>query len=318
LLLGIAKFISKTLRIKKVLLVALALFIIWLINNMNMFNLGIKQFTQNFQPDRREVVAQLKKYLPKLPQKVVFYIETDGLSAYGPILPFQTSVPQALTVVYYDKNPLPDNFFNRPLFEGRSQGYQYSERRGFGYYTSKKKLSEDILSGAFSPTDIYAFYYKSLKGELLDNTLQVRKEMDDYIKKTDIADWKRFSDLSSKIKFLYPQLTKIEELKSSDPNIIKSLLLKNLQFNAEIFVINVTAAFNMHDSIQLTFRNTIEKDVFFDKYHFNKATATDDDNPSYFMRFNGILIYVKTENSSPEGLKLIERILGSLEIIDEK
>ena len=151
--------------------------------------------------------------------------------------------------------------------------------------------------------------------------------MDDYIKKTDIADWKRFSDLSSKIKFLYPQSTKIEELKSSDANIIKSLLLKNPQFNAEIFVINVTAAFNMHDSIQfltrrdgtpLTLKNVTEKDVFFDKYHSNKATATDGDNPSYFMRFNDILVFVKTENASLDGLKLIERTLGSLEIIDEK
>lgn len=177
LLLGIAKFVSRLLRIHRVLFVVFALFIIWLINNMNVFNLTLKQFTQNFQPDRREVVAQLKKYLPKLPQKAVFYVETDGLSAYGPILPFQTSVPQALTVVYYDKSPLPDIFFNKTLFDGKTQGYYYSQGRGFGYYTSKKNLAEAVLSNSFSVDDIYAFYYYAQKVKLKNITSQIRQEI---------------------------------------------------------------------------------------------------------------------------------------------
>lgn len=184
LLFGIAGFISKSLRLRKVSLIVIIIFIIWLVNNMYVFSMGIKQFTQNFQPDRREVVSQLKSYLPVLPQKAVFYIETDGLSAYGPILPFQTSVLQAITVVYYDKNPLPDNFFEKPLFDGKSEEYLYSEDRGFGYYTSKEELIKDLTAGRFEASDVYAFYYKSLEVKLIDRTSQVRQELKNYLKKT--------------------------------------------------------------------------------------------------------------------------------------
>lgn len=177
LIFGIAKYLSKSFR-KDTLFsfIAFILFSAWLINNMIVLNAGIKQFTRNFQPDRREVVAQLKNYLPSLPKIAVFYVETDGLSAYGPILPFQTSIPQALTVVYYDKNHLPDSFFNKPLFEGRSQGYLYSDGRGFGYYTSKKDLFKALSSDKFKISDVYAFYYYSQKVKLKNITEQVRKE----------------------------------------------------------------------------------------------------------------------------------------------
>ncbi len=328
LLFGIAKLISKTFKIKRVSVVVLVIFAIWLINNMYVFSLALDQFVNKFGFDRREVVSQLKSYLPTLPQKTVFYIETDGLSAYGSILPFNTSVPQALTVVYYDNNPLPDSFFNKTLFDGKTQGYSYSEGRGFGYYyASKKDLSEALISKKFEPSDVHAFYYKSLKGQLLDNTVQVRQEMEDYLNHADIRIWKKFSDSSTKTKFLYPTSTKIEELRTTDASSIKSLMLKDPQFSTEISFINVSPAFSINDSIQflnqkngmsLTSQDVAEKSVYFDKYHLNKLTSTNEDQPRYFMKFSDILLYVKTENSSTEGLKLIERILGSLEIIDEK
>ncbi len=327
LLFAISKFISKLLRTRKVSIVFFALFIIWLINNMYVFDLILKQFVQKYGSDRREVVSQLKNYLPTLPKKTVFYIETDGLSAFGPILPFYTSVPQALTVVYYDRSPLPDSFFNKALFDGMPQGYLHSQDRGFGYYTSKKDLSEALILRKFELSDVHAFYYKSLKGELLDKTLQVRKEMQNYLNQTDILYWRKFKEPSLGIRFFYPQSTKIEDLKATDANIVESLLFNDPQFSAEMFFIDVSPSFNINDSIQflnrkdgtlLDLQNIADKNVFFDKYHFNKLTATNEDMPRYFIKFNDILIYIKIGNSSPEGLRIIERILGSLEIIDEK
>ncbi len=326
LLLGIAKFISKSLRIKSILIVTIILFLIWLVNNMYVFGGNIQQFTQNYALDRKEVVRQLKVLLPSLPQKSVFYFETDGQSAFGPVLPFYTSIPQALTVVYYDRSPLPDSFFNKPLFAGQGQGYQYSENRGFGYYMSKKNLSDDLVSGKFKSSDIYAFYYYAQKIKLKNVTLQIRKEMEDYLKKTDIAEWKLFEDRLSKIRFLYPLSTEIVELKSPDANITKSLIIKNPQFSAEIFVRTVSPSFNIQDSIQfLTEKDgtplsvkTTEKEVFFDKYHSNKATMTNEDQPRYFIRIEDVLIYMKVENNNPEAVRTMERILGSLEIINEK
>lgn len=328
LILGIANFLSKAIRREAFFpMIAILVFIVWLINNIIVLKGDIRYNTQNFQPDRREVVTQLKDHLPKLPEKIVFYMETDGLSAYGPKLPFQTGVPQALTVIYYDRSPLPDSFFNKALFDGMPQGYSNSQDKGFGYYTSKKDLSEALILRKFELSDVHAFYYKSLKGKLLDKTLQVRKEMQDYLNQTDIPDWRKFNGPSLGIKFLYPQLTKVEDLKITDTNTIKSLLLKDPEFSAEIFAITVSPAFNIHDNIQfpsqkdgvpLIFQDTIEKNVFFDKYRSNKLTVTNEDMPRYFIKFNDILIYIKIGNSSPEGLRIIERILGSLEIIDEK
>lgn len=327
LLFGLGEVISRLFRIKNISFVVLGIFIIWLINNMYVFNITKSQFINRYGADRKEIVSQLKDYIPILKQKTVFYMETDGLSAFGPSLPFYTSVPQALTVEYYDKNHLPDSFFNKTLFDGKPQGYSYMQGRGLGYYTSKKDLAEAFLQKKFELSDIHAFYYKSLEGKLLDKTLEVRKEMQDYLSKTDILDWKKFNDTSSGIKFLYPASTKIEELRTADASTIKSLLLKDPQFNAEISFVNVSPTFNIVDSISflnqkngtpLTLQDISEKNVYFDKYHFNKLTATNENQPRYFMSLNGILLYIKAENSSLEGIKLVERILGSLEIIDEK
>lgn len=325
LLFGIARFLSKKLRTSLNLLV-IVLFIIWLINNMNMLNLGIKQFTQNFQPDRRKVISQLKNYLPMLSQKTVFYIETDGLSAYGPILPFQTSVPQALTVVYYDRSPLPDSFFEKPLFGGKTEGYQYSQGHGFGYYTSKKNLSEAIIAGKFKSSNIYAFYYKSKDVRLLDTTSKIRSEMEDYLKFAQAnTNWKKFTDSTSGVSFSYPSETNIENLQNEDPNIVKSLSLKNPQFNIEMFVLRIPATFDLNNNIlfqengvPLNTESINEANVYFDKFHFNKAKITNEEQPRYFIKFNDMLVYVKTNSSDMEGQKLTKRILGSLEIIDEK
>ncbi|OGK39911.1 hypothetical protein A3A74_05505 [Candidatus Roizmanbacteria bacterium RIFCSPLOWO2_01_FULL_35_13] len=182
LIFGIGEFVSKNFYIRKTSTVVLIAFIFWLINNIYVFNLGLKEFTQNYRPDARVVVRQLKEYLPKLPPKTVFYFETDGKSALGPRLPFFTSVPQALTVVYYDVSPLPDSFFDKPLFLGNPEGYQYADGRGFGFYTSKKELAEDLSSGLFSGENIHSFYYYAEKVKLKNTTWEIRGEMENFLK----------------------------------------------------------------------------------------------------------------------------------------
>jgi len=182
LLFGLSKFVSKFFRIRKISLVVLVLFIIWLFNNMYVLGLTKAQFINKYGSDRREVVNQLKNYIPILPKKTVFYFETDRLSAFGPNLPFYTSIPQALTVVYYDKSPLPDSFFSKTLFNGKPQGYYYSQGRGFGYYTSKKDLADALSIKSFSVNDIYGFYYYAQNVKLKNITSQLRGEMKEVLK----------------------------------------------------------------------------------------------------------------------------------------
>lgn len=173
----LAQITAQLLRRVPVLPVAVCLFIIWLIYNFQILHLAKDQFINKYSSDRREVVEQLTKLLPKLLQKTVFYFETDNQSAYGPTLPFQTSIPQALTLVYFDKNRLPDSFFNTLVLKGKSEGYQFANDRGFGYYTSKKKLTEDLSLNKFSVDDIRAYYYYAKKVKLIDNTSEIKKEL---------------------------------------------------------------------------------------------------------------------------------------------
>lgn len=318
LIFGIASFFSK----RKVFTIASIIFLFWLINNMYVLNIVFKQFVNIYSKERKEVIVQLKKHLPELPEKVVFYTETDGLSAFGPALPFYTSVPQAFMLAYYDRDPLPDGFFNKPLFEGKSQGYAYAEGRGLGYFTSKKELSEALVMNQFKTSDIYAFYYEAQKVKFSDITSQLRAEMGNYLKETDILKWRLFEDDVLKIRFLYPESSIIDELSQADPNIAKALLIKDSQFSAEMLFVKVSPSFNIHDSIQLAnqedkpalfLRNTVEKDVFFDKYHFNKVIIAEEDAPRYFIRLNDMLVYLKTDSRDIGGIRLIERVIGSLE-----
>lgn len=182
LLMGISNYLSKSLsKIMRLRLpifyIVFLLFIVWFINNLHAFNATMFNIVDLNDYPRKQVVTQIKGILPVLPQKAVFYIQTDGLGAYGPVLPFQTSVAQAFTIVYYDKNPLPNEFFSKFIFEKTGQGYKEVNGRGFGYYTSKETLSRDLLKESFSIDNIYGFYYDSQNIKIKNITNSVREDI---------------------------------------------------------------------------------------------------------------------------------------------
>lgn len=314
LIFGIGRFISRTINRKSSAFVISLVFLIWLINNMYVFAKTKEQFINRFGSDRREIISQLKNYLPVLPQKTVFYFETDGKSAFGPALPFYTSVPQAIVLYYYGEDPLPQSFLTNPL-NGKSQGYVFAENRGLGYYTSKKDVSDAIRSNTFSVFDVYGFYYYGENARLKNITPQLREEMRDYLNETDISQWKSFADPTLKIKFLYPKSSSIKEISDTTPNVIKSLLIIDPKFSATVSFINVSPSFDIHEVANFLNQKTvvIDKDVSFDKYRSNKVTLVQTDNPRYYMRMTNALLQVKTDSNNPENMLFIERILGSFE-----
>lgn len=186
LLMFVSEIIVKALKKIKIsvpiLLVLIILFAMWFINNLIVLKSNLNIIVDQTGVPRRKIITQLKEYLPILPQKAVFYAETDGGGAYGPVLPFQTSFPQILTVVYYDKNPLPNSFFNKFVFDAKPQGYMYSEERGFGFYNSRKSLLEALKTKAFGIKDVYAFYYDSKSAKLTNITQSIRDEMENSLK----------------------------------------------------------------------------------------------------------------------------------------
>lgn len=211
LIFGVAKFISKSLHAKKIKLLFFLIFLLWLTNDIYAFRKNIQLFTRNYTVDRKEVVRQITGYLPRLKNKTVLYIETDGKGPFGSSLPFFTSVPQALTVIYFNSSPLPNSFFDKPLFSGNSQGYQYADDRGFGYYASKKDLADALVSNTFTTKDIYAFYYYSRKVKLKNITPDIRNEMDDYLTdRRQNANWIKFIDSKKTFILLHPLDTQIK------------------------------------------------------------------------------------------------------------
>lgn len=150
------------------------LFVLWLTINKNVFDFNLHTIIDLTGYPRKQIITQMKHYLPVLPEKAVIYSETDGKGAYGPLLPFQTSFPQILTIVYY---PFPDSFYNKFIFNAKPEGYFFSQGRGLGYYNSKKSLREAVLTNQFSVENIYGFYYDSQKIKLKNITDPVREEM---------------------------------------------------------------------------------------------------------------------------------------------
>lgn len=320
LLIGMSKSISIFFRLKSFKLISFLLFITWFINNIIIFDLTLKQFVQKYGSERRDVVNQLKNYVPILPDKAVFYIETDGKGAFGPVLPFQTSVSQALTLVYYDKNPLSKIFFEKPLFDGNTQGFTSNGNRGFGYYTSKKLLAEELTRGLFNVSNIYSFYYDSVKGKLFDNTSLVRLEMNEYLQqnKTNL-DWKMFHDESSGLTFYYPPQVIIERDLNST---IVSYKLINADFTSSVSIYSLSTGFNMDELFTIMSESKLDvanfMKVSYDRLHYNNVLlVNEEDERKYLIRIENKLVILSMQNNNQNSILLNERIIGSISFIEQ-
>jgi len=326
LLFSVAKLISKLLRIKLIKWTAIALFSAWFIYNYYILSLTINYFINRYSSDRREVATQLTTLLPRLHEKTVFYFETDSKSAYGPVLPFQTSVPQALTLIYYDKSPLPDSFFNKTILDAKPEGYQYVDGRGFGYYISKKSLSEALLQKKFTVDDIYSFYYEAEKVKLHDTTFLTRAEIKKYLtdRKT-VADWKLFEaspSATQTVRFLYPSDTEVVDMPiaTTEAKIAKDLQIHNPQFTASLKIIHIAPALDSNEMLGIFGKVNnaalpITKKVVSDTYHFNNAFVTTIDATNYYMMtFDDLLVVTTLPLVDDSSLALLEKVLGSISV----
>lgn len=159
------------------------LFGLWLAQNTSALNKQVNGVAQLGAP-RKYIIESIKRDIPVLPPKAVFYTESNkelSPDKQQPILPFQTSFAQVLTIVYYDKNPLPDSFFNETFLGDKGLGYEFKDGRGLGYYRSKTDLLSDIKIGKFDVSDVYAFYYNPDKNVIENITASVRQELESSI-----------------------------------------------------------------------------------------------------------------------------------------
>lgn len=116
---------------------------------------------------RKRILEKIKNEHPDLPEKVIFYTESDssfyGLPASERILPFQSGLGQTLLVWYKDTGQLPKEFFqDRFLWEISEQGYKEVGGRGFGYFRDFALLAHKLEENNLDTSSIIAYRYDSV------------------------------------------------------------------------------------------------------------------------------------------------------------
>lgn len=132
---------------------------------------------------RRLILNQIQKDYSKLPEKVIFYAESDssyyGLPLDEKILPFLSGFGQTLLVWYngHGEN-FPGCFFkDKYLYSITSEEYKECDGRGFGYFRNFKSLKEATDKYKIEPENIIGFRYVSDKNKLFDITSEIRKKV---------------------------------------------------------------------------------------------------------------------------------------------
>lgn len=135
---------------------------------------------------RRNILFHIKSEYPTLPDKTVFYIESDtsyyGLPAQERILPFQSGFGQTLLVWYQSAERWPKDFFqDNFLWNITDQGYKESQDKGFGYFRDFDLLAQTVREKNLPPLSVISFRYSSQDQVLTDNTQEVRGRLVGYL-----------------------------------------------------------------------------------------------------------------------------------------
>lgn len=131
---------------------------------------------------RKQLLWEIKAHYPDLPEKVVFYIESDkayyGLPPEEKTVPFQSGFGQTLLVWYHQEEVFPREFFQeRFLWEITDQDYKQVETRSFGYFRKLDLLKQAIEEYNIPSNAVIAFTWKSETNVLVDITDGVREEL---------------------------------------------------------------------------------------------------------------------------------------------
>ncbi len=316
-------FINRNIRATvSVFSICIILWALWAIQDISILRNRLS-VQVNVGKTGRLMVEDMKKDIPTLPKNAVFYIDANPVvNSYGSlqsIPPFQTHFGQILTVVYYDKNHLPDEFFVRPFLHAdksiSSEGYFSAAGRGLGYFLSKRNLAENLLSGKVAITDVYAFSNDALKQKTKNITASVRQELQIYLKERSQSNgWARDESSLPGFSLFLPTDTSIKEEQRvvTDTALVKNLSLEHQEFKANLILktLPITAPI-IDESLELP--QTSKKRLFFDRYHSNEMYNTQiDDTFIYKMKIGDSLILLTTQNDTVESRDLVEKMLGSI------
>ena len=131
---------------------------------------------------RRSFLIQIQTSYPELPQKVIFYTQSDacyyGLPEEEKTLPVQSGFGRMLMIWYQEKENFPGCLYeDQFLHDLISQGYQECQGRGFGYFRDYNQLKEALRENNLSVDDVFAFSWKGKAEEFKGVSQQIREKL---------------------------------------------------------------------------------------------------------------------------------------------
>ena len=131
---------------------------------------------------RVQILRSIKKDHPTLPQKVIFYTDSNksyyGLPDEDKILPFQSGLGQTLLLWYYSDEKFSKSFFKNVYLWGiLSEGYKEIDDRGLGYFRDFERLKNAVNDNNLNPESVIAFKWDYYTNTLTDTTNEVRNKL---------------------------------------------------------------------------------------------------------------------------------------------
>lgn len=132
---------------------------------------------------RKHLLTTIERAYTKLPQKVVFYTQSDrsyyGLPEEERILPVQSGFGRMLMVWYQDKEGFPGCLYEQQfLHDLIAEGYRFCSGRGFGYARKYETLLQIMRDNKISGVNVIGYSWNGKTQEFRDITVVLREKTD--------------------------------------------------------------------------------------------------------------------------------------------
>ena len=134
---------------------------------------------------RKTILVQIKEENQKLPDRVIFYVESDksyyGMPETEHIMPFQTNFGLNLFTWYAPTESFPSGFVDENyrffLSALTEEGYREIGLRGFGYFRSFEFMKQAVQDNHLSSDFVIAYRYNSGTGLLENISGEIRQKL---------------------------------------------------------------------------------------------------------------------------------------------
>lgn len=131
---------------------------------------------------RKSFLTFIQSSYPRLPQKVIFFTQSDtayyGMPDAEKILPVQIGFGKMLMIWYQKEESflgcMYEDQFLLPILE---EGFLYCDGRGFGYFRQYDKLLQAMRENHLKPEDVIAYSWHGNTNQFTDTTWEIQHRL---------------------------------------------------------------------------------------------------------------------------------------------